>query len=64
MSPQYDIFMRLPDGHPIWVKAVDSLEEAERQLALIVRSTANPADYFIYNSKDGKVTAAGMISRS
>lgn len=64
MVPQYDIFLRLPDGHPVWVKAVDSLEEAKRQLAQMARDKTNPTDYFIFDSKDGKVTAAGTISRS
>jgi hypothetical protein len=63
MGPQYDIFLRLPDGHPVWVKAVYSLEEAERQLAQMARETTNPADYFIFDSKEGKVTAA-RISQS
>jgi hypothetical protein len=56
-SPQYDIFIRLPDGHPVWVKAVDSLEEAKQQLAQMAESTVNPPEYFIYNSKNGKLTA-------
>jgi hypothetical protein len=64
MNPQYDIFMRLPDGHPVWVKAVDSLEDAERLLAQMAQSTTSPTDYFIFNSRDWKVTAAGTISRS
>lgn len=63
MIPQYDIFLRLPDGHPVWVKAVNSLEEAQHQLAQMAQDKTSPADYFIFDSKDGKVTTAGTISR-
>jgi hypothetical protein len=53
MMAKFDIFKRLPDGHPIWVKAVDGLDEAKRQLA---RLTANSSDeYFIYNVQKGCV---------
>ncbi|MGB6898958.1 MAG: hypothetical protein WBE12_10225 [Candidatus Acidiferrum sp.] len=33
MGTKFDIFRKLPDGHPLWVKAVDGLEEARAQLA-------------------------------
>jgi hypothetical protein len=53
MKAKFDIFKRLPDGHPLWVKAVDGLEEAKHQLA---RLTANSADeYFIYSVQNGCV---------
>jgi hypothetical protein len=56
MSAKFDIFKRLPDGQPIWIKAVESLEEARRQLIQI--ATTSPGDYFIYNTRDGRVIAA------
>jgi hypothetical protein len=53
MSAKFDIFMRLPDGHPIWIKAVESLEEARKQLNQL--SKRDPGDYFIFNTLNGQV---------
>jgi hypothetical protein len=53
MSAKFDIFVRLSDGHPVWVKAVESLEEARKQLAEL--SEVTPGDYFIFNTISGKV---------
>jgi hypothetical protein len=53
MDAKFDIFKRLPDGHPLWVKAVDGLEEAKAQLARL--ATSAPGDYFIYSAKQGRV---------
>jgi hypothetical protein len=53
MNAKFDIFMRLPDGHPIWIKAVESLEEARRQLTEL--SEKVPGDYFIFNTRNGNV---------
>ncbi len=56
MTAKFDIFLKLPDGQPVWIKAVESLEEAKRQLTQI---TANaPGDYFIFNTGNGQVIAA------
>lgn len=52
MSAKFDIFMRLPDGHPIWIKAVESLEEARRQLHQL--SEQDPGEYFIFNALNGQ----------
>ena len=32
MSPKFDLFMKLSDGQPIWIKAVEGLEEAKGEL--------------------------------
>ena len=56
MSAKFDIFLRLPDGHPIWIRAVESLEEAKRQLILLNNST--PGEYFIFNALSGQVVLA------
>lgn len=56
MKAKFDIFRRLPDGQPIWVKAVEGLEEARRQL-LEMASTV-PGDYFIYDTRYGRVLTA------
>jgi hypothetical protein len=53
MDHKLDIFKRLPEGHPIWVKAVEGLEEAKRQLAEMANDT--PGRYFIFNSRSGIV---------
>lgn len=53
MNAKLDIFKRLPDGHPIWVKAVEGLEEAKRQLAQM--ASENPGNYFIFNTRSGLV---------
>ena len=45
MDAKFDIFKRLPDGHPLWLKAVDGLEEARAQLVRLAASS--PGEYFI-----------------
>ena len=52
MSAKFDIFRRLPDGNPMWIKAVESLEEARRQLAQM--SEKDPGEYFIFNTLNGQ----------
>jgi hypothetical protein len=56
MSAKFDIFRRLPDGQPIWIKAVESLEEARHQLKQI--AAISPGDYFIFNTGNGQVITA------
>jgi hypothetical protein len=51
----FDIFKKLPDGQPIWVKAVEGLEEAKCQLTKM--AAVSPGDYFIYNTRQGRVIA-------
>jgi hypothetical protein len=53
MDGIFDIFKRLPDGQPLWVKAVDGLEEARAQLARLAASA--PGEYFIYSVRHGRV---------
>jgi hypothetical protein len=53
MNQKFDIFRKLPDGHPIWLRAVDGLAEAKQQLSEIARS--EPGDYFLYNSPTGQI---------
>jgi hypothetical protein len=47
-----DIFRKLPDGQFLWVKAVEGLEEAKRQLFQLTR--LHPGEYFIYDSLNGR----------
>lgn len=53
MITKFDIFMRLSDGPPILVKAVETLEEAKKQLMEL--SARTPGDYFIFNPISGEV---------
>jgi hypothetical protein len=54
MTAKFDIFRKLPpDGHPIWIKAVETLEEARHQLLQMAEET--PGDYFIFNTGTGRV---------
>lgn len=57
MEGKFDIFKKLPDGNPIWVKAVIGLEEAKRQLEQMTKTTPG-AEFFIYNTRNGQVIAA------
>ena len=54
LSAKFDIFLRLSDGQPIWIKSVESLEEAEQQLARMAADS--PGNYFIFNATNGQVT--------
>jgi len=53
MMAMFDIFMRLPDGQPVWIKAVHTLEQAEREVAQL--AARSPAEYFIFNVNNGQV---------
>lgn len=52
MDVKFDIFQKLPDGQPVWVKAVEGLEEAKLQLNQIAQ--AIPGEYFIFDIRDGR----------
>lgn len=58
MDAKFDIFKKLPDGHPLWVKAVEGLEEAKAQLARIAANA--PGEYFIYSVRNACVVHAKM----
>lgn len=60
MDAKFDIFKKLPDGHPLWVKAVDGLEEAKNQLARLAASS--PGEYFIYSVRKGCVVQGRMAA--
>ncbi|MGA2418885.1 MAG: hypothetical protein ABSG69_02275 [Candidatus Acidiferrum sp.] len=56
MSLAYDLFERLPDGQPIWVKAVASVEDARATIVTLVASRGRaPQDFFVYDVKRGAV---------
>jgi len=60
MGAKFDIFKKLSDGHPLWVKAVDGLDEARAQLARLVASS--PGEYFIYNVQNGCIIQVRLAS--
>jgi hypothetical protein len=60
MDAKFDIFKKLPDGHPIWVKAVDGLEEAKNQLARL--AVSSPGEYFIYSARNGGIVQGRMAA--
>ena len=60
MVAKFDIFRKLPDGHSLWVKAVDGLEEARAQLVRLAASA--PGEYFIYSVRNGCIVRAEMAT--
>jgi hypothetical protein len=53
VKPTYDIFRRLPDGGPIWIEAVQSLECARDRLTSLLET--QPGDYFVYDLFHNKI---------
>ena len=60
VDAKFDIFKKLPDGRPIWVKAVDGLEEAKKQLARL--AVSSPGEYFIYSARNGGIVQGRMAA--
>lgn len=61
MDAKFDIFKKLPGGHPLWVRAVVGLEEAKSQLARLAASS--PGEYFIYSARNGRIVQGRMAVR-
>ena len=53
MKPKVDIFKKLPNGHMVWVRAVNDMGEARVQLKRL--EYINPGQYFIYDNRFGGV---------
>lgn len=53
MEMKFDIFLRLPDGKPLWVEAVDGFEKAKLQIEQLIKDS--PGEYFIFNSRTGQI---------
>jgi hypothetical protein len=53
MDEKFDIFKKLSDGQPMWVRAVDGFTEAKQQLLQL--SQEAPGEYFLYNSPTGQI---------
>jgi hypothetical protein len=50
---KFDIFLRLPDGKPLWVEAVDGFEKAKVQIRELTQ--VSPGEYFIFDSRTGRI---------
>jgi hypothetical protein len=57
MKVAYDIFRKLPGG-PVWIEAVQDLEDAKMRLANLIES--RPGDYFVYDVSSAKIVFAAI----
>jgi hypothetical protein len=48
-----DIFLRLPDGKPLWVESILGYEDAKLRLEKLIQST--PGDYFLFHANTGEI---------
>jgi hypothetical protein len=53
MEQKLDIFVRLPDGKPLWVDSVVGYDKAKLALERLIQST--PGDYFLFNANTGEI---------
>jgi hypothetical protein len=53
MNSKFDIFANRRDGSPMWIKSVETLEEAEACLTDL--ALLSPGEYFIYSERQGVV---------
>jgi hypothetical protein len=53
MNLGYDIFRKLDDGTPLWIKQVATLDDGKRSLDALV--SASPAEYFIRDASTGEI---------
>ena len=56
MSCKFDVFRRDLTGHPIWMVAVEGLEEAKERMNRFAEDS--PGQYFIYSEERGIVLNA------
>jgi hypothetical protein len=49
----FDIFRKLDDGTPLWIKQVATLDDGKAHLAALASST--PAEYFIRDASTGEI---------
>ena len=53
MTKVVDIFARLPNGSPMWVEAVEGLENARARVREL--SKIAPWDFFLFSEQNGRV---------
>jgi len=61
MNAKFDIFKILPDGRPLWIRAVDGLDEAKNHIGRM--ATTSPGEYFLFNIRNGSIIEAGLPAR-
>jgi hypothetical protein len=44
----YDIFRKLPDSSPLWIEAIEGLEQARNRLRQL--SSQSPGEYLLYDT--------------
>lgn len=55
MNTVYDIFRDFPDSGPIWIEAIQGLDNATGRLRNLLES--HPGDYFVYDTSSAKIIA-------
>ena len=60
MRESYDIFRDLEETGPIWIEAVQGLENAKARVAELL--AMRPGNYFIYDPLAAKVIASAVRS--
>jgi len=53
MDLGYDIFRKLDDGAPLWIKQVPALDEAKLTVETLFRDS--PAEYFVRDASTGEI---------
>jgi hypothetical protein len=54
MEIKVDIFLRLPDGKPLWVEAVEGYDKAKLHIQQLTQ--VSPGEYFIFDSRTGQIS--------
>jgi hypothetical protein len=60
MNETYDIFRDLAETGPIWIEAVQGLENAKARLTTLLE--ARPGNYFIFDPLAAKVISSAVRS--
>jgi hypothetical protein len=60
MNETYDIFRDLAETGPIWIEAVQGLDNAKARLTELLE--AHPGNYFIFDPLAAKVIASAVRS--
>jgi hypothetical protein len=60
MDAIYDIFRDFPDSGPIWMEAIQGLENAKMRLVNVLE--LHPGTYFLYDSRAAKIIATAIGS--
>jgi hypothetical protein len=53
MDLGFDIFRKLDDGTPLWIKQVATLDDGKKHLETLISSV--PGEYFIRDASTGEI---------